>query len=132
MNYHRVGPLPITPFGSMLLLKIELKIRKLTVNNKIEIICTCIGTLPLCGLGFSWFSWFSWFFNLSFSVFFIFGCKEFFGWVCPLSKFQNDEIKLLSQVTEICACVLVINSCEIGRDDGKKERNKPIKLLILH
>lgn len=54
MNYHRVGPLPtITFWKHMLLLKIEPKIRKLTVNSKIEIIGTCIRTLPLCGLGFS-------------------------------------------------------------------------------
>lgn len=47
MNYHRVVPLPTTPFWEhMLLLKIELKIQKLTVK-------TCIRTLPLCGLGFS-------------------------------------------------------------------------------
>lgn len=48
-----------------------------------------------------------------FQKFFLFGCKEFLDESAPSPNFKNDEIKLLSHVTEICACVFVINSCEI-------------------
>lgn len=63
------------------------------------------------------FQFFSFFQN-----FFLFGCKEFLEESAPSPNFKNDEIKLLSQVTEICACVFVINSCEIWRGGGNKKK----------
>lgn len=56
-------------------------------------------------------------------IFFLFGYKEFLDESTPSPNLKNDEIKLQSQVTEICACVLVITRVKFG---GMMEKKKEI------